>query len=631
MSKSLRVVIERLQYRIQDVRSDDDVATFLQVMYVDSIKIQNEIRKDRAFSEYVSKLHEDKLPMYIEKSLMSYDTSSIGNRDHILIALLLIKVCIWRSYRHAVPHNTVLLLRRRVWFHILQTYALSHGVKLSALPAKIRINYRGMAKRIIPSHILNFVLMGLTKGSVLRFGKVDISKENPRIATEYFGHLNLERPERYSDLFFWQNSDLQGKDVLVTFNLPSDPLDQDKFRELERHGIQAVALSPFATKLSYSTLYNGKGTEHCHGARTDSFETRWMIRTRSDFDRWRSYWKRFFEKYNIKVYTSWFKYDANHLAIADAIQSLGGIATIYQRSCQLAPIPSTAINVDVEFGFSRVVAEMESANRSNISYFVITGYFGDHRFSLVRNQAQNVRRILAEKGAVHVMAYFDENTIDDSRWYLGHDFTMTNYAFLLKKVLDDKNFGLVLKPKNPRTLIRRLGPVGELLNAACATGRCYIFLDGAVQGSDTPALAALSADVAVHDGITSPTAGMESAFCGVRTLLLDREGWPISNLYELGINKVVFKNWQCLWEAYDSYRKYPESVPGFGDWSPKLDEMDPFRDGRAAERIGTYLKWLLYGFKSGLKRDTILADAAERYCKQWGHDKISMVKSIDNR
>jgi hypothetical protein len=57
-----------------------------------------------------------------------------------------------------------------------------------------------------------------------------------------------------------------------------------------------------------------------------------------------------------------------------------------------------------------------------------------------------------------------------------------------------------------------------------------------------------------------------------------------------------------------------------------LDDFDSFRDGKAAQRIGTYLKWLLEGFKAGLARDTVMADAAERYCKIWGKDKVTEVK-----
>ena len=63
-------------------------------------------------------------------------------------------------------------------------------------------------------------------------------------------------------------------------------------------------------------------------------------------------------------------------------------------------------------------------------------------------------------------------------------------------------------------------------------------------------------------------------------------------------------------------------MPGYGDWSPLLDEMDQFRDNRGVQRMGNYLDWLIQGFEDGLEKDVIMGDAAERYANQWGADKI---------
>ena len=87
----------------------------------------------------------------------------------------------------------------------------------------------------------------------------------------------------------------------------------------------------------------------------------------------------------------------------------------------------------------------------------------------------------------------------------------------------------------------------------------------------------------------------------------------------------MFSDWPSLWAACVDHWKRPDGIPGFGDWSPMWDELDPFRDGRAAERMGTYLTWLLEGFKAGLKRETVMADAAQRYAELWGADKITHV------
>ena len=80
-----------------------------------------------------------------------------------------------------------------------------------------------------------------------------------------------------------------------------------------------------------------------------------------------------------------------------------------------------------------------------------------------------------------------------------------------------------------------------------------------------------------------------------------------------------------LWDAILNFRRDPTLTQGFGDWSSMLEELDPFRDGRAAERLGNYLKWLLDALRDGGKRETVLADVADRYAAQWGHDKITKV------
>jgi hypothetical protein len=95
-------------------------------------------------------------------------------------------------------------------------------------------------------------------------------------------------------------------------------------------------------------------------------------------------------------------------------------------------------------------------------------------------------------------------------------------------------------------------------------------------------------------------------------------------MYELGVGRVVFQSWPELWEALCVGRKHGFQS-GLGDWSPMLNRLDPFRDGRAAERLGTYLDWLLSGLNNGLTREKTMADAAERYCHLWGHDKVRSI------
>ena len=181
---------------------------------------------------------------------------------------------------------------------------------------------------------------------------------------------------------------------------------------------------------------------------------------------------------------------------------------------------------------------------------------------------------------------------------------------------------MILKPKVPSTLNGRLGAVALLLDKAKATGRCYVFEKGRVQSAYPPAVAALASDITVHGHLCAGTAGVEAALAGAPTLLLDREGWSRGILNQLEKGKVVFSDWDSLWQACDEFWERDRDFKGFGDWSSIIDDLDPFRDGRAAERMGIYLDWIIQGFKGGLDREIILKNAADRYRDQWGQDKI---------
>jgi len=200
---------------------------------------------------------------------------------------------------------------------------------------------------------------------------------------------------------------------------------------------------------------------------------------------------------------------------------------------------------------------------------------------------------------------------------------LDSHAFLFERIINNPQLGLILKPKVPYALRKMLNPIADSLAKAEETGRCIVLGEETFHHTSyPPAIASLGADIAIHGFFSAATAGVESALTGTPTLYLDAEGYPTSALTKLGYGRVIFKNWDDLWFALMDHWKAPGGVPGFADWSSVIDEVDPFRDGRAAERMGTYLQWLMEGLRAGLPRDTVLADAAERYIKIWGKDKV---------
>lgn len=639
------VTLNKFAFRFVDVRDESGLLLRLRIQYRDVADVQADALAEPAFLDFAKSVpRKGRLLAYLAKGLATGVLSIHGPRKN---AVFLVQICAWKTRTIGIKYGgAILFVESRPWIRVIERYAARHGVTVVPVCRSIRLEPRALVRRVLgPSRIemlraLSYRVLRRWRRGVGRrsrdVGGVGLRHEPPaaKVAVEYLGHLNLNQPALHSDLFFWQRSALSGADVLVMFRSPLDGLDEGKWKELVEHGMSAVVLHPRATSLTGAPLFlprlvrGGAPRSVVEAARSRSgLETIWLNERVADYIAQRTYWRELFEAHNVKVFVAWFKNDETHCAVADALEDLGGVTAIYQRSCELLPSAEMAVSTDVVFGFSQEGAEIERRSGSRIRYHVTTGYLRDHQFAFLREQARGVREALQRNGATRIVAYFDENSADDSRWHSGHEFMRENYAFLLEKLLAEPRLGLVLKPKVPGTLRRRLGPVAELLERARATGRCHVYEGGAIQGTYPPSAAALAADFAIQGHLCAATAGFESALAGVPTLLVDREGWSASPLYRLGVGRVVFCDWPGLWEACLQHWDRPGGLPGFGDWTPMLDELDPFRDGRAAERMGTYLQWLIEGFKGGLDRETVMADAAERYGAVWGKDKVTEVVS----
>ncbi len=654
--KFLDVSLEKLVFRLVDIKDDQGNLLRLRIAYFDFQEVQEEILRNPVFQDVLENEEgNNNIPTYLAKQTASSD---LWTHTTVSRALLLVQIAIWKAKKECLPQDgkIVLFLRRRPWGEEIRRYAVKNGVALIAVK-DIGVSLKDIVFRLAGDKIkiLRSAYFYLLKMGPIQFLKRIVFLKNKasrassqeqaqpslgwRIAVEYYGHLNLDHPELHSDLFFWQQTGFLKNNILLIYHLYNDPLNETKWAQMKDRGIEAVALNPRASSIaSVPVFYHWSQTVKVRPPRFKTktkdnvLERKWLSRQVSDYYSLYNYWFDFFERYGAKIYLTWYIHDAGHCALVDALRSKGGVMAAYQRSVQEFPSPETVAVADVFFSFSKTNVELEKSAHSMIGYHVVTGYLGDHRFELSRPIAQQVRNTLKEHGAQTIIAFFDEGSMDDARWHTGHEFMRDNYLFLLEKLLANPRLGLVLKPKVPSSLERRLGPVADLLRRAKQTGRCYVFEMGSIHGSYPPSVAALSSDIAIHGHMAAVTAGMESALAGVPTLLLDREGWPVSPLYRLGKGRVVFTDWQSLWNACQEHWKTPGGIPGFGDWSSMIGEFDPFRDGRAAQRMGMYLRWIQDGLKSGLNRETVLADAAERYGEIWGFDKITeMTVSASNK
>jgi len=311
------------------------------------------------------------------------------------------------------------------------------------------------------------------------------------------------------------------------------------------------------------------------------------------------------------------------LELADAISSLGGISAVWQMAFDGYPTIESSIFADVSFIHSNFSHQIDNQNGSKTKYEIITGYPKDYAASKLKDEAFELRKKMQSNGAKKIIFVIDENSIDDSRWHTGHELQRENYFYILNEVIKTPWLGVVFKPKQARNLRKRLGEVSVLLSKAESTGRCFVYeKTNRHTTSAPPILAGLSADICIHSHLSGGTAALECVLEGLPTLLIDREGCPYSKLYELPIGKVIFKNWPDTINAIMHHLSTPNGIPGFGDWSSIIDQLDPFRDGKAAYRMGTYLQWLMEGFESGKNKELNLKDATDKYQRTWGADKV---------
>lgn len=620
------IKLEKLQFRMMDIKDDDGLLLRLRLYWKDIKDVEREIFASSPLLKRSLEYFKDKnrFNTFIKKSVSS--SVMVPHSMGLAQALFLIGVVRWKIKQLASANAvTTLFLRKRIGMEALCKYASGDNILVQPLLTGIHFPLKSPALIWFYHNAWFFIWMlryrAFSKNNTISF-------KQPKIGIEYYGLLNLEEPEKYSDFFYYQCSALDGRDVAAISYSPTFPIDEAVYKLLTHHQIQPIALHPKASRHPACKPVRPQLHRYSLNGAAPVFRSGYVEpyapfvkRTWVEYERIRNYWSDAFEANNIKTYISWYKYDATHCAIGDAIKKCGGVMALYQRTLDVTPFIESAMDIDVFFGSSGWIAEMEKEIQSVIPYFVVTGYVGDHRFSILNGKSKALRQKLLQGGAKFIMAFTDENSSPDSRWHTGHDPMRANYEFLLKKVVTQPWFGLVIKPKVPSTLRKRLGVQAELLREAEKTGRCFVCEGGIVHGSYPPAFASLASDVTVHGHLCGATAAFEAALSGVPTLLMDKEGWSVSPLYQLGVGKVVFHDWNTLWDVVLDLRQHGKKT-GIGDWSPMLDRLDPFRDGRAAERMGTYLKWMIDDFKTGCDREMVMANAAERYCRQWGEDKI---------
>ena len=622
---------------IRNIRFDNGECINARIARKDIFELQNNIIESDAYKLIYNSIWEnDRILNYIQKSLIRPPSEvEKKNTEHLDFNIRLIQKVYWHMREQSV-NDGIFVINKRPWMEVYVKYAASMGIELLAANNYSLDSFSiiTMTKRLIKKTkrlikkfpiIINFIRKVRSYSFNIKKVDIDYDKINSTIhevdvgfdksnskrkKISFFGvgEFNLMKDGYNSDFYFYLYSDLPSRNIASFYNSKNEKV------QLNREGIHQICINN--NKIPDNKI---DGPKYCkyYGSEYDQLFS--IIR---QYNKTINHWHELFIQNSISIFLTWYKYYSDHYAIADAINETGGVLAIWERSFEGEPSPEFSMSCDIYFRSSMPDEYLNQKNMTNVNYQVQVGFLRDYGLQSLRLRAVILRNSMINNGVTKIVSVFDQNSFDEYT----HEIQRENYKFILMKVLETPWLGVIFKPKKAKTLKSRLGKdVVDLLQRAVKTGRCHIYDSYGKHQSNVPVvLAALSSDVCIHSHLYAGSAAVESAIMGIPTLLLDREGHPNSKLYRLEKGKVIFNNWPELIDNLIEYFKSPANIPGFGDWSAILDELDPFRDGKGPYRMGTYLHWLIQGFEQGLDREVVLADVAERYCKKWGYDKITV-------
>ncbi len=458
------------------------------------------------------------------------------------------------------------------------------------------------------SPMIHFLLKGIKYREGF-FDKNDHFEAN--LYLEGRGDIVFDKDGSHTDFFWLMESSFPAQNIVYQYETPEEK------DVLLKNGIKAKKITPSVRdSLSFPTRYFPR------------FSLRFYLEYSLIKNLLNFYFsnlmtiKSFFKKENIKIYLTWNKFDADHILKKEAVNSLGGVSAVWQIATDGAPLIDSRTYSDIIFTYSKFSAGLETSIESKFKCIVITGCVKDYKNPLLMDKAQVIRDRLNFNGAENIVCVYDENSHTDHRWHTGHELQRENYKLILQELLKNKRLGVIFKPKTAYTLRERLGEVNQLLQDAEETGRCLVMENVSRTTTITsPIIAAMAADLCIHSHLCAGTAAFEAYLAGTPTFLIDREGFPESKYYELPDGKVIFNDWP---KTIAAMNEFFESGPcgDLGDWKDFINELDPYRDGLGAKRMGFFLDKLRAELSKTRCKDEAINFAAQAYKANWGDDKI---------
>lgn len=505
--------------------------------------------------------------------------------------------------------DALLLVASKPWLAFIADVARSEGLRLVGYP-----HLHGTGRLLARAAVLFLQAVGRVR--IPRRSRANAESVQPtRGATAVglrYGHraISLDM-DRHSE-FFWLDGSAPSRVVLYDY---AGALPPEVAAALRERGIKVLGRIPQVTWPALrvaARLWLRIWAAFVVGAirhrRYPLALAKAMSSLALDFASWRE----FFLLEGIRVNVVGSNGSSGQVLALDALR---GISVNYQYSIANIAAPTTAMTAGetVQLVYSPIFAELMRSLGSPTKRFIVTGPLSDGAEAAAAAlraspRVHATRARLAGAGARFVICFFDENSL--RRWdILSSDAdSARDYEFLMSWLEEDPDLGLVVKPKQPRNLRERIGRVAARVDSLVAAGRCVIVGEHDPSRDTHAAEAALAADLCIGK-LSAGTAALEGFLVGVRSIMVDVDALHDHPLRSWSDGSVVFDGWHEARVAVDRYRRDPGMYPEIGDWSPRITEIDLFRDGKAVERMRGYITRLLSGLRDGLSPDAVLMSA----------------------
>lgn len=428
-----------------------------------------------------------------------------------------------------------------------------------------------------------------------------------RIAVEYvWGHnLNMR-----SDIYWYQNIGLPSNRVLFYFNRPDRPLTIKIKRNLQEKGFDFVCLTgwnnkficaqwkPGPMKYIYDVKYTTKLLLTLLNNRhhLKNISICWYFFKGIKLVYKINYWKSFFKDFNVKMNMK-HSGDAGseHVVQSLAMHLSDGINVRSNYSYTSTTYLYHAREFHVYFRWGK---QMGCENREKLynSVNVITGYPFDYLFKTKTRKG-------FKKNQRFTVAVFDTT--------ISNDYRKRFYQSLIKMAAEGY-IHVVVKPKKQLDLGHQ---EFQDVQEAFEKGNLTIMAKEAM-----PYRAVANANISVC--LSIHTAGIEVALNGGRCLYWVPDANHCSQLEHDSEKKLIFHDLEELLELVKALATGKKSIDEIGDHSKFISQIDPWRDYKAGERIGRYIKSLLYAIDEKRGSCQSLTSANQSYMAQWGKDTV---------